>query len=81
MDKLEKKQYLKRIPCDQDRRVTYAELIDKGKQLFDDIFPQHTANIHRMMNGLTLSQKQEAIDLLKKLGKGAHSYDNNITNN
>lgn len=70
VDKLEKKQLLARIPCQEDRRVIYAELTSKGKMLFDQIFPQHAAHMQRMMASLTAGQQQEAIRLLKLLGKG-----------
>lgn len=71
IDKLEKKGLLNRLPCEEDRRVTYGELTDKGKQLFDHIFPQHAACIHDMMSGLTEAEKETAIELLKKMSKGA----------
>lgn len=71
IDKLEKKLLLQRVPCAEDRRVIYAELTTTGSELFDRIFPQHTAYIHNLMSGLSLKQKQQAIELLKLLGKGA----------
>ncbi|SFL98728.1 transcriptional regulator, MarR family [Paenibacillus sp. 1_12] len=70
LDKLEKKQLVIRIPCQEDRRVVYAELTSAGKEMFDRIFPLHAGSIQQMMNGLSSSQKQEAIELLKQLGKG-----------
>ncbi len=73
IDKLEKKGLLKRIPCEDDRRVIFAEMTPEGTQLFDRIFPQHVALIHSVMSGLTPSEKKLASELLKKLGKGAES--------
>lgn len=70
IDKLEKKGLLKRVPCSEDRRVTYAEITDAGRELFDKIFPRHVASIHDLMHGLDKEEKGQAIDLLKKLGKG-----------
>ncbi|WP_275262372.1 MarR family winged helix-turn-helix transcriptional regulator [Paenibacillus tepidiphilus] len=70
IDKLEKRGLLKRVPCDDDRRVTYAEITDAGRELFDDIFPKHVATIHSMMGGLNGEEKQQVTELLKKLGKG-----------
>src|SRR5690348_11547561 len=32
IDKLEKKGLMKRVPCPEDRRVTYAEISETGKQ-------------------------------------------------
>ncbi|MCQ6559395.1 MarR family winged helix-turn-helix transcriptional regulator [Paenibacillus mendelii] len=76
IDKLEKRSLLRRVPCSEDRRVVYAELTDEGKDLFDRIFPMHSASIHKMLSSITSSQKHEAIALLKKLGKGVHEHDN-----
>lgn len=70
IDKLEKKGLLKRVPCSEDRRVTYAEITDAGRELFDEIFPRHVSSIHNLMNGLDKGEKDQAIELLKKLGKG-----------
>jgi MarR family 2-MHQ and catechol resistance regulon transcriptional repressor len=80
IDKLENKELLKRIPCPEDRRVIYAELTAKGREFFTDVFPHHTALIHSLMNGLTFDQKQDAIALLKLLGKGVHSHDSTTNN-
>lgn len=70
IDKLEKKGLLKRVPCSEDRRVTYAEITDAGRELFDEIFPRHVASIHDLMGGLDKEEKRETIEYLKKLGKG-----------
>ncbi|MCD9020292.1 MarR family winged helix-turn-helix transcriptional regulator [Cohnella silvisoli] len=76
IDKLENKGLIRRIPSTEDRRVIHAEITEAGEELFTRIFPQHASSIHGMMNVLTTDQKLEAIALLKLLGKGAHSYDN-----
>jgi len=68
VDKLEKKQYLKRRACPNDRRVTYATITDKGKQLMDDIFPKHKEAINHIMGGLNTGEKETMIAQLKKLG-------------
>lgn len=70
IDKLEKRGLLRRVPCEDDRRVTYAEITEAGRELFDDIFPQHVDFIHGLMGGLDSDEKNQATLLLKKLGKG-----------
>lgn len=70
IDKLEKRGLLRRVPCEDDRRVTYAEITEAGRELFDDIFPQHVDFIHGLMGGLDSEEKTQATLLLKKLGKG-----------
>ncbi|WP_017473814.1 MarR family winged helix-turn-helix transcriptional regulator [Amphibacillus jilinensis] len=73
VDKLEKKQYIKRVQCSNDRRITYASITDQGKQLLSDIFPDHWKQIEQITDGLTEDEKKEAIHLLKKLGTYAES--------
>ncbi|MBW7457250.1 MarR family winged helix-turn-helix transcriptional regulator [Paenibacillus sepulcri] len=71
IDKLEKKALLRRVPCETDRRVIFAEITEAGNMLFDRIFPKHADTIHSVMHALSLEEKQETIEIIKKLGKGA----------
>lgn len=71
IDKLEKKALLRRVPCETDRRVIFAEITEAGNKLFDRIFPNHADTIHAAMRALSLEEKQETIEIIKKLGKGA----------
>ncbi|GAA0452516.1 MarR family transcriptional regulator [Alkalibacillus silvisoli] len=74
VNNLEEKGLLKRIPSSNDRRVTYAEITEKGRELLNDIFPKHWEEIERFMDGLTEDEKLQAIDLVKKLGRSAEEY-------
>lgn len=74
VDKLEQKGLLKRIACPNDRRVTYAKITDEGKNFIQEIFPDHAQQIHYLMSSLTDDEKQEAIELLKKLGLPAGKF-------
>lgn len=71
VDKLEEKEFLKRTQCPEDRRITFASITDKGKQLLNDIFPKHWGQIEEITAGLSEQEKRQAIDLLKKLGRYA----------
>ncbi|ELK48685.1 MarR family transcriptional regulator [Halobacillus sp. BAB-2008] len=71
VDKLEKKKYLERVPCPNDRRITFASITDKGRELLHSIFPDHWKRIESILGGLTDEEKRQAINLLKKLGKYA----------
>ncbi|WP_047980545.1 MarR family winged helix-turn-helix transcriptional regulator [Ornithinibacillus contaminans] len=73
VDKLEEKHYLTRRACPTDRRVTYAELTAEGKQLMDDIFPQHAEAMQEIMGGLGTEEKKVMIDQVKKLGLHAQN--------
>jgi len=74
VDKLEQKGYLKRIACPNDRRVTYAQITDLGKELIHKIFPEHAEYIDKIMSSLTDTEKSEAIELLKKVGLPAGKF-------
>ncbi|WP_026574689.1 MarR family winged helix-turn-helix transcriptional regulator [Bacillus sp. UNC438CL73TsuS30] len=74
VDKLEQKRLLKRIACPKDRRVTYAQITDDGKNFIEGIFPEHAESIHKLMSSLTVDEKSEAIELLKKLGLPAGKF-------
>jgi MarR family 2-MHQ and catechol resistance regulon transcriptional repressor len=74
VDKLEQKGLLKRIACPKDRRVTYAQISDTGKQFIEEIFPEHAERIDQLMSSLDENEKAEAILLLKKLGLPAGKF-------
>src|SRR6478672_3394542 len=63
IDKLEKKEYIRRVPCPEDRRVTFAQITDKGTKLIEQVFPSHRNEIDRMMSVLTDDEKETAIEL------------------
>lgn len=71
VDKLEQKQLLTRRIAPHDRRVTFAELSEQGRQLLDEIFPRHEEALRRAMAGLDTEEQAQAIQLLKKLGLAA----------
>lgn len=73
VDKLEEKQYIERVACPKDRRVTYAHLTTEGKKLMDDIFPKHEKAMAHIFSGLTNEEKKDAIVLMRKLGLFAES--------
>jgi MarR family 2-MHQ and catechol resistance regulon transcriptional repressor len=75
IDQLEKKELLKRKSCPSDRRVTYASLTEKGRDLMNTIFPEHKDAVHNLLGGVTLVEKTELIGQLKKLGVFAASSD------
>lgn len=68
VDKLEKRGLLKRVFCEEDKRVTYMSITTAGKELMTSIFPEHADNIKSIMNSLTSEEQDQAIALLRKLG-------------
>lgn len=71
VDKLVSRGWVRRIPCESDRRVSYAEITDEGCRFLEEAFPQHREALEHAMSGLTTEERQQAIELLKKLGKSA----------
>jgi MarR family transcriptional regulator, 2-MHQ and catechol-resistance regulon repressor len=71
VDKLEQKGYLTRVACPKDRRVTYAQITEKGKEFIEKIFPDHAQYIDSLISVLSEEEKDTAIALLKKLGLSA----------
>lgn len=68
IDKLEKRGFITRVNCPTDRRITYAAISPAGKEFMSDIFPEHEKNLHELTNSLTSEEKDQAIELMKKLG-------------
>lgn len=71
IDKLEAAGYLHRTPCPRDRRVIFAELTPKGKELMDQLYPEFSNRIDHALSGLNEDEKQVMIELLKKMGREA----------
>ncbi|MBT2581778.1 MarR family transcriptional regulator [Planococcus sp. ISL-109] len=68
IDKLEKRQFITRVNCPSDRRITYAEITDEGKAFMAEIFPAHEQKLHALTAALSPEEKEQAIELMKKLG-------------
>ncbi|MGO4268540.1 MarR family winged helix-turn-helix transcriptional regulator [Paenibacillus sp. TAF58] len=71
VDKLEKKEFVKRKTSTEDRRLIFAEITDNGKRFIEEVFPKHAEVIEKAVAGLTTEEKKIASQLLKKLGKFA----------
>jgi MarR family transcriptional regulator, 2-MHQ and catechol-resistance regulon repressor len=71
VDRLEADGLVERRECPTDRRARYAALTPKGRQLMKRIFPGHAAALERAVSGLSVTEKKQAIDLLRKLGRAA----------
>jgi MarR family 2-MHQ and catechol resistance regulon transcriptional repressor len=69
IDKLEKKGYIKRRDCKEDRRVVYIDITEEGTKLMDEIFPKHQKVIEELFSEVTEEEKKTVIDVLKKVGR------------
>lgn len=71
LDKLVKKNLIKRTLCEEDRRITYVELTNEGQQLMEDAFPKHLQHMHRFFEGIDEETLRQWIEITRKLGKAA----------
>ena len=65
--KLEERGLMRRRACAEDSRVVFGELTAKGRALIDGVFPAHVERLQHAMAGLSVSQKRDAIRLLRTL--------------
>ena len=75
VDRLAAKGLVERRRCEHDRRAYYAALTPTGEELIREIFPAHAEAIRHAMGGLTEQEKDEAIALLRALGRHAAAAD------
>ena len=75
VDRLVAKGLVERRRCEHDRRAWYAALTPPGEELIREIFPTHAQAIRRALAGLTEPEKDEAISLLRTLGRHAADTD------
>ncbi|SDH73681.1 transcriptional regulator, MarR family [Alteribacillus persepolensis] len=73
VDKLEKKEYLQRRRCPNDRRVIYAAITGEGTELMRRIFPKHQQAVQEIFGELNEEEKQTFISLLKRVGLSLES--------
>jgi MarR family transcriptional regulator, 2-MHQ and catechol-resistance regulon repressor len=73
IDRLEKKDLVRRGPDANDRRTRIVHLTDNGRSMIEAAFRKHAADMEAVTAGLSSSEKKTLLDLLKKLGKNAVS--------
>jgi MarR family 2-MHQ and catechol resistance regulon transcriptional repressor len=71
VDRLVAKGLVERQECPSDRRARYAALTPDGEALIARIFPGHAAMIARAVSTLSADEQQVAVQLLRRLGRGA----------
>ncbi len=68
VDNLEREGFVRRVHSPDDRRAIIVELTEKGKELFEKVFPKHAENIAKAVEVLTPQEIEELSRLFKKLG-------------
>ncbi|MGG0474981.1 MarR family transcriptional regulator [Priestia aryabhattai] len=67
IDKLEKKELVKREHCPEDRRATYIQITHKGIQFMNYIFPKYQKVIEGLFIALDDEEKKAVIKILGKI--------------
>ena len=67
IDKLEKKDLLKRTDCPNDRRAIFIILTPKGEDLMDKIMPEYQEFINHMFDSLDTEEAGMLVKLLQKI--------------
>lgn len=70
MDRLEEQGLVTRERCGEDRRVVWAKLTVKGRELIGEAFPGHTEFVEELVSELEPAEQETLRALLKKVGKG-----------
>ena len=73
VDRLQKKQFVRRQACPKDRRVTYVELTAAGRTLIQEVFNAHASKLEAVFEPLSTAERSALATLLKKLGKRGES--------
>jgi len=71
VDKLVRRQLVRRRPSGSDRRVILLQLTPRGRRLMKRIFPRHAAVMRRALGALSARQQAQASRLLRNLGIAA----------
>lgn len=75
VDRLEDKGLVERQQCPEDRRARYAALTPEGEKFIRRIFPEHARCVDQALGGLDIAEKEQAVALLRKLGRAAAGQD------
>ncbi len=64
---LVKENWIRRTVDPMDGRISVVQLTETGHQLIETVFPQHLNELDKMLANLDLADKEQMIQLLKKL--------------
>lgn len=70
LDGLEREELVERRPCPDDRRMLRIHLTKKGRNLLNQMLPDHFCRTTGLMANLTATEKKTLIKLLKKVQAG-----------
>ena len=74
LSKMEKKEYIIRTQNKEDKRINHVYLTELGKQVFNQAKPVIKKMIFTMEQNITIAEKQQIIEILKKLQQNFDSH-------
>ena len=67
VDRMESAGYVHRVPCQSDRRVSYAALTDAGRAKLEEAVPLHAANLRAVFAAFSDEERGVLDELLDRL--------------
>jgi MarR family transcriptional regulator, 2-MHQ and catechol-resistance regulon repressor len=71
IDRLEKRELVRRRSCNSDRRIRLVELTDEGKTFIEEIYARHVKDLDAVVGGLGNEERRTLYEGLKKIGLAA----------
>lgn len=75
LDRMEQQGLIERIRTPADRRVVYAQLTSRGREVIDTVFDKHVHAEREMLTDLSVKEVQQLARLLRKAEKSIGTYD------
>lgn len=69
IDKLEKRDILKRLHCQEDRRKIFIDFTKAGKEQWDSLIDQHSEFLDQLFTGIDEALLDQTIENMKVIGK------------
>ena len=79
VNRIEKKELVKRIQDPSDGRVFYVHLTKKGRKTIKAAYAKHKKDLEKIASVLSDAEQDELVRLLKKIGKFAETLKFNKT--
>ena len=73
IDRLEKRELVRRRNCSSDRRIRYVDLTSEGKVFIEEVYAQHEKDLEKVMSGLSEQERRVLYEGLKKIGFAAQA--------
>jgi MarR family 2-MHQ and catechol resistance regulon transcriptional repressor len=71
IDRLEKRELVRRRSCSSDRRIRIVELTDCGKTFIEEIYARHEKDLEAVVGDLSEEERRVMYEGLKKVGHAA----------